>query len=168
MTGRIFAKLILAVVCILVVALVAVDHFASQVAERSHIQTLTSELASKGRLLALFIFDPEGQRKFQSMADALGGRLTVVDRNGTVVRDSEADPMRMENHRNRPEVAAALQGRQGWVIRPSPTLGTPFLYVAIPFDDHVLRLAVPVETVRSKVGAVRGQMLAAVALAFVP
>ncbi|MBS1823795.1 MAG: HAMP domain-containing protein [Acidobacteria bacterium] len=168
MTGRIFAKLILAVVCILVVALVAVDYFASQVAERAYIETLTRQLASKGRLLSLFVFDTEEQKKFESMAQALGGRLTVIDKDGKVLRDSEADPARMENHRNRPEIAEALHGKQGWVIRPSPTLGVPFLYVAQPVNGQVLRLAVPIQEVRSGVDLVRGQMLAAVALAFLP
>jgi len=168
LTGRIFAKLILAVVCILVVALVAVDYFASQVAERAYIETLTRELAAKGRLLALFVFDADERQRFQSMAHALGGRLTVVDHEGKVLRDSEADPARMENHRSRPEIAEALQGKQGWVIRPSPTLGVPFLYVALPVNGQVLRLAVPIDEVRTGVDLVRGQMLAAVALAFLP
>ncbi|MBL8217818.1 MAG: HAMP domain-containing protein [Bryobacterales bacterium] len=168
MTGRIFAKLILAVVCILVVALVAVDYFASQVAERAYIETLTRELASKGRLLSLFVFEAGEQQRFQSMAHALGGRLTLIDHEGKVLRDSEADPARMENHRSRPEIVEALHGKQGWVIRPSPTLGVPFLYVALPVNGQVLRLAVPIDEVRTGVDLVRGQMLAAVALAFLP
>lgn len=168
MTGRIFAKLILAVVCILVVALVAVDYFASQVAERAYVETLTRELASKGRLLALYASDTHDRERLDAMAEALGGRVTLIDRNGVVLRDSEADPAKMENHRNRPEVAAALQGRQGWVIRPSPTLGIPFLYVALPVNGQVLRLAVKIEEVRSGVNLVRKQMIAAVALAFLP
>ncbi len=168
MTGKIFAKLILAVVCILVVALVAVDYFASQVAERAYIDTLTRELASKGRLLSLFVFDAAGEQKFDAMAEALGGRLTIVDIDGKVLRDSEANPARMENHRNRPEIAEALQGRRGWVIRPSPTLGAPFLYVALPANGKVLRLAVPIKEVRTGVDMVRKQMLAAVGIAFLP
>jgi two-component system phosphate regulon sensor histidine kinase PhoR len=38
----------------------------------------------------------------------------------------------MENHRNRPEVAAALAGRPGGDIRNSPTLGVDFIYAAAP------------------------------------
>jgi two-component system phosphate regulon sensor histidine kinase PhoR len=44
----------------------------------------------------------------------------------------------------------------------------PFLYVALPAEYGVLRLAVPLSEVRSGVSAVRQQMLAAVAIAFVP
>ncbi|HUQ94345.1 MAG TPA: ATP-binding protein [Bryobacteraceae bacterium] len=168
MTGRIFLKLILAVLSILIVAVIAVDYLASRVAERTYIQTLTGDLAARGRLLALVLSGTVSDRSFNDMAHALGGRLTVIANDGTVTRDSEADPRKMENHRTRPEVMDALAGRQGSVIRSSPTLHTPYLYVAIPARNGVLRLAVPVAEVRTGVDAIRGQMLTAVALAFLP
>jgi hypothetical protein len=44
-----------------------------------------------------------------------------------VIKDSDAEAARMENHRNRPEVLAALAGRTGESIRRSPTMGVDFL-----------------------------------------
>lgn len=38
----------------------------------------------------------------------------------------------MDNHRGRPEVATALRGQVGSIVRKSGTIGTDFLYVAIP------------------------------------
>lgn len=166
MTGRIFLKLILAVLMILVVAVVAVDYLATQVAERTYVETLKDDLGARGRLLALFL--KSDSRSFQEMAKALKGRLTLIAPNGGVIRDSEADASRMENHRLRPEVSEALQGHQGWAIRPSPTLGIPYLYVALPVAQGVLRLAVPIEEVRTGVNAIRTQMLTAVVFAFIP
>lgn len=168
MTGRIFFKLILAIICILIVAVVAVDYLASQVAERTYIETLTRNLASKGRLLAMFLRDEPKHSRFVEMSHALNGRLTLIHMDGTVREDSEADASKMENHRTRPEVAEALAGRTGWMIRPSPTLKVPFLYVAIPIDGGVLRLAVPLEEVHTGVDIIRRQMLFAVAVAFLP
>ena len=45
MTGKIFLKLILGVFCLLLLALVTVDYFATQVAKDNYIQNLTQQLA---------------------------------------------------------------------------------------------------------------------------
>ena len=55
MTGKIFFKLIGAVLGLLVVALVAVDFFASKVAESTYLETLERELIDKGKMLAIGI-----------------------------------------------------------------------------------------------------------------
>lgn len=171
MTGRIFLKLITAVVCILVVALAAVDYFASSVAERTYVKTLTQELADKGKLVALVLEDKRNQpsaEEVQAIARAIGGRLTMVARDGRVIHDSEANVANMENHGARPEIAEALRGRLGSSVRASPTLGIQFLYVAQPAPYGVLRLAVPLANVRMGLDTVWNQMLTAVALAFLP
>ncbi|MBI4904843.1 MAG: HAMP domain-containing protein [Acidobacteria bacterium] len=171
MTGRIFLKLITAVVCILVVALAAVDYFASSVAERTYVKTLTQELAEKGKLVALVLQDKRNSPSvgdFQAMAKAIGGRLTMVARDGKVILESEATAALMENHGTRPEIVEALAGRMGSSVRASPTLGKQFLYVAQPAPYGVLRLAVPLADLRMGLDTVWNQMLTAVALAFLP
>ena len=57
MTGKIFLKLIPGVFCLLLLALVTVDYFATQVAQDTYIQNLTQQLADKGRMLALSLPD---------------------------------------------------------------------------------------------------------------
>ena len=61
-------------------------------------------------------------RRWDALADDLApraqGRVTFIDAAGTVVGDSEValgDLERVENHRDRPEVAAALAGRRAVV-----------------------------------------------------
>ncbi|MBZ2178204.1 MAG: HAMP domain-containing protein [Acidobacteria bacterium] len=166
MTGKIFFKLIAAVLCLLVVALVAVDFFASKVAESTYLETLERELVDKGRMLALVV--PSDRAQFTRYAQAARGRLTLIARDGRVLADSEAPAERMENHANRSEVQSALAGRAGSVRRQSPTLGVPFLYVAVPVGEGALRLAVPLAEIQSQVDAIRRRMLASTALAFVP
>jgi two-component system phosphate regulon sensor histidine kinase PhoR len=61
-----------------------------------------------------------------------GTRVTVVDKNGTVLAESEQDPDLMERHRTRPEIMRALRGERGMSQRFSTTIGEDFLYVAIP------------------------------------
>jgi hypothetical protein len=162
-TARIFLKLILGVLFILIVALAMVDFFASKVAEKTYVAALTRELEDKGRMLALV--EPAGLAQAAVVA---GGRLTRIGRDGTVTFDSEANPAHMENHGARPEVREALAGRSGSDSRLSNTMGVRFLYVAVPVQDGALRIAVPLKDIEIQVNAIRRQLLAAVALSFLP
>ena len=66
------------------------------------------------------------------IASGNGLRVTIVAADGRVLADSENNPATMENHLNRPEVAAALAGHLGTDRRTSATEGIAQLYVAIP------------------------------------
>lgn len=172
MTGKIFLKLIIGVFCLLLLALITVDYSASQVANDTYIQNLVQQLADKGRMLALATPGPSALtlEQAKNMAQAAGGRLTVVRSDGKVLVDSEADPAGMENHRTpqRPELMAAFRGQTGWIKRHSATIGIDFLYVAIPITDGAIRIAVPTSEIDRQVNRVRGKILASTAIAFLP
>ena len=170
MTGKIFLKLILGVFCLLLLALVTVDYFATKVAKDAYIQNLTEQLADKGRMLALSLpdigqLDAGHARK---MAQAAGGRITVVRPDGKVVVDSEADAAGMENHRSRPELIDAFRGVVGSSVRHSATVGAPFLYVAAPVPGGAIRIAVPLSEINRQVNQIREKILVSTALAFLP
>jgi two-component system, OmpR family, phosphate regulon sensor histidine kinase PhoR len=165
LTARIFLKLIVGVLCVLVVALTAVNILASKVAERTYIDQLTIEMADKGRMLALLGID---RSRMHELGKAAGGRVTLIARDGLVIADSEADASHMENHGTRPEVVAALNGSVGSHTRLSSTLNVNLLYVAVPVPEGALRLAVPLHDVDARVLEIRNQLLAAVAFAFLP
>lgn len=170
MTARIFLKLLLAVVFLLCVALIAVDFFASRVAESTYLNNLTREMADKGRMFTLSFgdFASVDQRRLKALAQAAGARVTVIAQDGRVLADSEADTAHMENHRNRPEVMEALRGGVGSSIRHSATIGVNFLYVAVPNPAGALRLAVPLSRIEAQVASIRRKILASAALAFLP
>ncbi len=65
-------------------------------------------------------------------------RFTIVGADGRVIADSNEEADRMENHANRPEIKAALDGRTGTEIRRSPTLGTDWIYVAVPLGNGMV------------------------------
>jgi two-component system, OmpR family, phosphate regulon sensor histidine kinase PhoR len=167
LAAKIFLKLILAVLGVLVVALTTVDFLASRVAERTYMNALQRELFEKARMLAL-VPSAAGAPELKHFARAADVRLTLVARDGKVLFDSDNNPERMENHRNRPEIFAALNGKEGNSIRPSPTMGISFLYAAVPVNAGALRLAVPLSKISGQVNAIRRQVLAATALAFLP
>lgn len=72
-------------------------------------------------------------KKFGSLAAT---RLTVILPDGRVVGDTSEDPGRMENHADRPEIAAALGGVVGMATRFSQTLQQKLMYVAVPVTEN--------------------------------
>jgi len=176
LTGRIFLKLIAGVFCLLLLALVTVDYFATEVARASYIQNLTTQLADKARLLALTVGQTGAMEahRLRGFAAAAGGRVTVVRSDGTVVADSEAEAADMENHRTptRPELLAAFRGQVGSNQRTSATLGIRFLYVAVPLNmegfQGALRIAEPLSEVDREAAQVRARILVSTIVAFLP
>ena len=153
---------------ILVVALTAIDYLVSGVAEKTYVDTLRAELFEKGRMLARVPRDVMYQ-DFKALAEHGGVRLTWVGADGHVIADSENPAERMENHKNRPEIRDAFAGREGSVVRPSPTMGISFLYSAVPAPGGAaLRLAVPLSKISEQVNAIRRKVLISTALAFLP
>ena len=110
-------------------------------------------------------FCPPGQAT--ELARAADLALTIVDDAGRVRVDSEADPFHGEPPRSSGD-PEALSGRHGASIRPSPTLGIDFLYVAVPYGKGALRLAVPLSDVSRQVNSLRLQTFQAALIAFVP
>ncbi len=61
-------------------------------------------------------------------------RITVILPDGRVVGDTRENPADMDNHADRPEVMAALDGDVGMSERYSATLGHRRMYVAVPLQ----------------------------------
>lgn len=76
-------------------------------------------------------------------------RVTVIDTDGTVLVDTEADAVHLENHSNRPEIQSALKSGQGINIRYSDTLQKEMIYVAIyvPEVGNIIRVSTPLESI---------------------
>jgi len=127
---------------------------------RAHYEdTLAGELESLGRVLNIGI-----RSRLESGATAdldafvktrgkeIQARITVVDPEGKVLADSDADPATMENHRYRPEVIEALEGKIGRSRRFSYTVEQNMLYIGLPIESSgrtigVLRLSYFLKTI---------------------
>jgi two-component system, OmpR family, sensor kinase len=75
---------------------------------------------------------PELQTLAGTAASSLRGRILVVDPTGRVLVDSAGPREVGVSYRSRPEIAAALSGRQVQVQRSSTTLGKEILATAVP------------------------------------
>jgi two-component system phosphate regulon sensor histidine kinase PhoR len=99
-------------------------------------------------------------------------RLTLIGRDGAVVADSRFPPGELPNHRDRPEVKAALAGAEGTARRGSASLGTELLYAALPVYDSaagiagVFRLSVEAPAFRQRVSGAALPFLLAGAVFF--
>jgi len=80
------------------------------------------------------------------MAEKSMTRVTVIERDGRVLCDSEEDPEKMNDHSTRPEIQSAWKNGSGVAVRYSYTLEKPMMYVAVAAGDGdktpVVRIAV--------------------------
>lgn len=113
--------------------------------------------------------DWEGVRATSDeLSEMAGIRITITQRDGTVVADTDADPVQMDNHVYRPEFEQAFQGQTGFADRFSDTLGHRRLYAAAPLmrDGRVLavvRVSVPLSPGMTLAGVLREIVMAAAA-----
>ena len=82
----------------------------------------------------------------------LGARVIVVDARGRLIADSAGTGLSLTSYRNRPEIAAALDGRSEQGTRHSDTLGSDLLYTAVPvLGGGAVRVTQSVDEVGARV-----------------
>ncbi|HEY49565.1 MAG TPA: cell wall metabolism sensor histidine kinase WalK [Dehalococcoidia bacterium] len=133
-TATVFAVLILLCICGLSIYLA---HFF----ESRYVDNLREQLTDQAYLIgdsSLSYITGERSEELDALAKRLGektdARVTIIDRDGVVLGDSEENPADMENHANRPEIQEALALGSGSSIRFSTTLGYDMMYVAVPIS----------------------------------
>lgn len=110
------------------------------------------------------------RQKLRTLAATIGCRLTIVDAEGRVLADTEAEPDKMENHRLRPEIVTAAAQGEGASTRWSHTLQKELLYLAWRAQEPggepcYVRLAVPPEQVQKGLRGLDESLLLGVAVA---
>jgi two-component system, OmpR family, phosphate regulon sensor histidine kinase PhoR len=166
---RIFFKLLAAFVLVIMAATLTLDFSVGRAWERSLTSEIERNLNQKTLLFAHRV-EIDHEHSLQDIASqegqAAGARATIIDHEGNVLADSEADPKTMENHARRKEFVAALTGNTGTETRRSHTLGVPFLYVAAPISGGAVRLAYPLSDVEAATAVLRRTLVMGSALAF--
>ncbi len=173
---RIAVKLTLTLVGFAALSMGAAGIYLNRALEAFAVDALEDRLVTAGRLLhddaRTLLVRPAGADRVRAFteraAGPTGARATLIALDGTVLGDSEvpvAELPRLENHRDRPEVRAALAGGTGRDLRTSASVGAPLLYTALPVRDGarivgVLRLALPLSVVTSSYGELQDVMLA--------
>ena len=172
MTVRILLKLGLLTILPLVITAVAVLFLVTSITIGNLESGLEQSLSEKARLVETSL-QHRAPSLYQvsalDLARRAQARVTVIDAAGTVLADSEADPAKMENHADRPEFIESLMGETAVSRRFSSTLGTDFLYVAVPMaDGGAVRLALPLDEVNGLAISNRTSITSVILLIVVP
>ncbi len=77
-------------------------------------------------------------------------RITLIEKDGTVLFESSADPHEMSNHLDRPEIRLAIENGTGTDTRFSDTIGTEDYYYALRLGDgNILRVSIQADSIFS-------------------
>lgn len=119
-------------------ALLIIAWYASHSLQLFHQEQVTADIFSRAQIVAREIpllseSNPAALDQLcKEVARLTASRVTVIAPDGKVMGDSDENPAIMENHGNRPEVAAALTGLPSKSIRYSDTLRRSLIYAAVP------------------------------------
>lgn len=124
-----------------------------------HQEQVGDDLLVRARLIAKEIAEypaDAGAEKIDRFCKDIGSltrtRITIVALDGRVMGDSEENPISMDNHKNRPEIAVALKGETGKSVRYSDTLRRTMMYLAIPVRRNgdivaIVRTSLPLSVI---------------------
>ena len=158
-------RIALAYALLVVLALGAVSIYLIRYTSSSYVFGLKERLMQETRLaglsLSLYLVSDSGglQAAAERVGAITGSRVTVIAPDGVVLADTWEDPVSMENHADRPEVADALSSGWGEATRHSSTVGRDMLYMAVPArhgDDvvGVVRFALPASDIQAGIGSI--------------
>lgn len=118
--------------------------------DNSYKSNTENELLMQAKIIEqLFIEDGSADAYAKSVHSIKGVRTTIINNEGKVLLDTDADTTALENHLKRPEVQEALKNGSGVDIRHSATLNKELMYAAIYSKDNnvFIRTALPLSGV---------------------
>jgi two-component system phosphate regulon sensor histidine kinase PhoR len=164
MSRSIYWKITIPFTLLILVSMGILGFYVVNSTKNTQIDRLQSQLTNEARLVAdislLSFVDPSKQSELDSIAKTTGeeiqARITLIAKDGTVLGDTNQDPLTMENHATRPEVVAALASGVGQATRYSATLHENMMYVAVTVTNQgevlgIARVALPLTAVESSV-----------------
>jgi len=172
-------KLFLVTLALLVVSLVAAEIYLVPSIESDLTERIRQDLSVRLHLLAeraaIYGESTDGSPDWDHLADKLGAiaqaRVTFIQADGRVVGASDVHSQNLgtlENHRERPEVAAAFDGRTTDNIRYSATTQKRMLYAATPVPGSskmVARVSLPLAWVDQAKARTRALLLSGAVVA---
>ncbi|MGE5841036.1 MAG: two-component system histidine kinase PnpS [Deltaproteobacteria bacterium] len=155
---------------VILLSLVAVIWLASNSMRDFFLDKIQDDLQARALLFENYILEhvePLDAQSIDQLCKKIGPsaftRLTVILPSGRVIGDSEGDPVKMDNHLDRPEILAAMEKDVGVSTRYSPTLAKQLMYVAVPLKKNTrtvayVRAAIEVGSVDRDVEAIQIKM----------
>ncbi|MCK4431971.1 MAG: PAS domain-containing protein [Candidatus Aminicenantes bacterium] len=161
---KIYGKLFSTYALVILICLGLVGTISSLSLKNFYQNRIARELETNALLVKNILKENKDPQLIQStvldLNRQIGARITVIDSEGIVLTDSDEDPAKMENHKNRPEIKTALLSkRTGQSIRFSETIKIDMMYIAIPVVKNdevsqVIRLSLPLVEVKEKMASI--------------
>ena len=157
-------RIAIAFAVLIVVCIGGLSAYLSHFFREDYVNNLKTQLTDQAWLVAdsAAPYFASGQpSETNDLAERVGrqisARVTIIDKDGRVVGDSEEDPATMDNHSDRPEVKQALAGGVGSSLRHSETLRYDMMYVAVPISTNdevvgVARVSIPLSRIGASMG----------------
>jgi two-component system phosphate regulon sensor histidine kinase PhoR len=163
MKNRIVLKFFGAFSVLILIVVFVLNFFVSIKLHEHFEQKISAELKSNAVLVGDILqtdlnegLSEKIQHKTKQLADKLDLRITVIEKDGRILGDSEQQPSSMENHSDRLEIIEAIETGFGQSTRFSDTLGINMKYVAVRVDQGdrilgVVRFALPLSRVQPEI-----------------
>lgn len=164
--GRVW-KLYFIYTILLVVGVALAGFVLEAQVKRSLTEHLEEDALTLAKVMAQSLPDSEDSSVLDQFCDSFknvaGARITLLDKQGKVVGESDADLAQVGTKLDRPEVQEAVKKGVGSSIRFSKTLRMDMLYTAYfaKEKDKIIRLAVPM----AKVGVFQNEVMILFSLA---
>jgi two-component system phosphate regulon sensor histidine kinase PhoR len=161
--ARIFWKLGLTYLALLLGVLLAVGFYSSRVLRRDYIRSTEDKLASllnMAKARPPRLDDPVELQAWVEWMGSSGARVTVVDNTGRVLADSQSDSETTENLSTRPDIQQAFASGEGQSASHSATQGRDLVYRAARSEQPggspvVIRTALPVAQIDASLSELR-------------
>ncbi|NPV53096.1 MAG: PAS domain S-box protein [Firmicutes bacterium] len=130
--------------------------------------SLSSSTALIADMLQAYTLSESNRAVLQPLAQDLArksqARVTIIGKDGIVLADSQENPMRMDNHRYKPEIQSAFSGKIGREMRHDSAGGAAIKYVALPImkDGQLagaVRLSMPLTEIHRVIAGIRGMLI---------
>ena len=167
MRAKLFWKLGLTYLLLLLAVLAAMDFFASRILRAEFVRSAENELAALEKTAQSRppqTGDLPALRAWGDWMSQSGARVTVIDSDGVVLVDSAEDPPTSENAASLPEVRDAFANGEAESVRRSSELNRDLAYRAVRYQPPtgptvVIRMAVPVGEVSGAIAVVRSRLV---------
>ena len=175
---RLLFQITLPTVLIIIAAMAGATWFSTAALQDFFLERTKTDLQIRAVLIEKQIaplFTSQNRQQLNNLCRKIGKetdtRLTIIQRDGTVLADSIELPLKMDNHADRLEIIAALAGRTGISIRHSHTMARDMLYLAIPLPTSisaatakptttgVLRLSMPITAINEALNTTTGAII---------
>lgn len=167
MRARLFWKLGLTYLALLLGVLLVVDLYSARSLRRESIRAAGGQLSSLLKVARAHppqFGDPAQLSIWANWMAESGARVTIVEASGRVLADSAHDTETMDNHSSRPEIREAFETGEGQSVRFSATVSRDLVYRAVRVQPLtgpavVIRMALPLAQIDSTLAELHTHLL---------